>query len=421
MQKLHILHVVGSTDRNGAGVAASVCELCSALADITEVTILAGKGKGAHYPVDARVRRVLCPSRGIAGLRLSLAVGFRNQLEAVLAEGVDLVHIHGLWMAEVHLACAAARRRGIPYVVSTHGMLMPWAFRHKAWKKFLPWRIYQRRDLRQAAAVVTTSEAEAASVRAFGFPGQVVTIPHGLNVPPWQELRNGHPPRKVIFLGRLHPIKGLMNLVDAWSAVRPKDWQLILAGPDEGGFQLALMERIRQHNITDTVTFTGPLDDPQKWQLLRQADLFVLPSFMENFGLVVLESLACGVPVIATKGTPWAVLEGSVNNEQLAVSSEQSTGNREQLAVSSGEIACHPPPTTAYRSPLTAHSSSPRCGWWVDLGAESLATALDAAMSLADDERRAMGRRGRELVEQQYAWGAIARRIMDLYGRVRGM
>ena len=370
--RMCIIHVVGSTDRAGAGVAAAACELCSALAGIAQVTLVAGTNGGELYPVDRRVRRVLCPGRHIPGTRLALTLGLRRTLEQVIDDGADLVHVHGLWMAANHSACAAARRRGIPYVVSAHGMLMPWAFRHRAWKKKLPWLLYQRADLLHAAAVVGTSEAEADAIRAFGFPGATAMVPHGLALLPWEAPRNGIQPRKVVFLGRLHPIKGLMNLLEAWALLRPGGWQLILAGPDEDGFQAVLTERIRQHELADAVTFAGPVDDQEKWSLLRQADLTVLPSFTENFGLVVPESLACGVPVITTRGTPWQVLE------------------------------------------------TERCGWWVDAGVEALARGLRAAMALTDEERQAMGLRGRTLIAKRFAWDRIAAEMADVYRLICG-
>ena len=372
LDRMHVVHVVGSTDRAGAGVAASVCELCGALSGVAQVTIVAGSDGKALYPVDGRVRRVLCPNRPIAGRCLVAGVGLRRELERVLDEGADLVHVHGIWLAANHAGCVAARRRDIPYIVSAHGMLMPWAFRHQAWKKKLPWLLYQRADLLHAAAVVGTSEAEADAIRAFGFPGATVMVPHGLALLSWEAPRNGIQPRKVVFLGRLHPIKGLMNLLDAWALLRPGGWRLILAGPEEDGFQAVLTERIRQHGLADTVTFAGPVDDRQKWLLLRQADLTVLPSFMENFGLVVLESLACGVPVITTRGTPWQVLE------------------------------------------------TERCGWWVDAGAEALARGLRAAMTLTDEERQAMGLRGRALVAKRFAWDRIAGEMADVYRWICG-
>lgn len=369
---MHIVHVVGSIDRRGAGVAASVCELCGALAGQARITLVAGAGGEARYPVAEGVRLVLCPRGTNSGLRPGRYRAFARVLRDVLQPGdVDLVHVHGLWMGEAHLACRLARQAGVPYVVSAHGMLMPWAFRHKRWKKCLPWLGYQRADLRRAAAMVANGEPEAAAIRAFGFPNETLLIPHGMHVPPWQPPRNGAAPRQVVFLGRLHPIKGLMNLVDAWALARPEGWRLVLAGPDEGGFRLALTERVRQHNMTGTVAFVGPMDDSQKWELLRQSDLLVLPSFTENFGLVVPEALTCGVPVLTARGTPWS---GVVER---------------------------------------------RCGWWVDNAVASLADALREATGLPDAARREMGRRGYDWVCEAFAWERVAQRAMEAYERLR--
>ncbi len=369
MPQLHIVHVVGSADRSGAGVAASVCELCSAISGQARVTLVAGTDGGPRYPVADRVRQLLCPKSPWMGRYRRFAA----TLNQALAEGADLVHVHGLWMPEMHLACRAARKRNIPYLISAHGMLMPWAFQYKQWKKFLPWRCYQQSDLRRAAAVVANSASEASAIRAFGFPNETLTIPHGIHLPHRELLRNGIAPRQVVFLGRLHPIKGLMNLVDAWALVRPAGWQLVLAGPDEGGFQSILMDRIQQHKITESVSFAGALDDAHKWVLLQRADLAVLPSFTENFGLVVLEALACGVPVITTKGTPWAAV------------------------VERG------------------------CGWWVDVGVPSLAAVLREATGLSDQARQQMGRCGYELVRDAFTWDRVAREILANYERLKGI
>jgi glycosyltransferase involved in cell wall biosynthesis len=114
------------------------------------------------------------------------------------------------------------------------------------------------------------------------------------------------------------------------------------------------------------------VDGQQKWELYRRADLFILPSHSENFGMVVAEALACGLPVITTKGTPWEA--------------------------------------------LTQH----RCGWWVDVGVEPLADALRAAMALDDAERCEMGSRGRRLVEHEYTWSIVAKQMVSVYRWVLG-
>ncbi|MDD5707221.1 MAG: glycosyltransferase, partial [Kiritimatiellae bacterium] len=198
-------------------------------------------------------------------------------------------------------------------------------------------------------------------------------------------------PRTVLYLGRLHPLKGLELLVEAWGILRQpsrplygrtakeqKDnhggdgWRLVIAGPDEEGTLAALKRQAQELKLTNTICFLGPIYGAEKERLLCGADLFVLPSRSENFGLVVAEALAAGVPVIATRATPWAELLGD--------------------------------PTGAGR-----------CGWWVDAGAEPLASALREAMNLTDGERQGMGRNGRQLVNTKYRWEAVAERMVACY------
>ena len=203
-------------------------------------------------------------------------------------------------------------------------------------------------------------------------------IPNGVEVPPQTEKENfastgADRMRSVVFLSRLHPKKGLLNLVKAWAQVQPADWRVTIAGPDEDGHRADVTAAIHAAGLDEEFTFTGPIQGKAKWDLLRQADLFVLPTFSENFGIVIAEALACGVPVITTKAAPWTEL------------------------------------------------MSQQCGWWVDVGVEPLANALRSATALPDSDRREMGLRGRCLVEQRYSWARIATEMRSVYEWVLGM
>jgi glycosyltransferase involved in cell wall biosynthesis len=293
---------------------------------------------------------------------------------AALAARADVVHVHSNWTFPVWLGCQAAIAAGRPLVISPHGCLDPVRLAHSAWKKRLVGAL-DRRCLRQADVIHATSEAERDWIEQYvGGGPRIEVIPIGVDLPALRETANpAARTRTVLSLGRLHPLKGLDLLLDGWDrAIRALPpaarWELVIAGPDEQGTQGMLERRARELGLAN-VTFSGPHYGADKHRAFANADLFVLPSRSENFGIVVAEALAAGVPVITTKGTPWSEIESS-------------------------------------------------CGWWVDTEAEPLAHALSSAMRLSDAERAAMGSRGRELVAAKYQWPSVGRAMVEMYQRI---
>lgn len=242
-------------------------------------------------------------------------------------------------------------------------------------QKKLAWALYEKKDLASAALFFATSHAEVENIRTLGFKQPIAMIPNGVELPGY-ELR-GLPEkdsgrmRYVVFMSRIHPKKGLLELMRAWDQVRPHGWRLILAGPDGGGHLQDVMAAVRKYGLKDMVEYRGTVEGRAKADLFKQADLFVLPSFSENFGVVVAEALAYGVPVIATKGTPW---KGLVDNQ---------------------------------------------CGWWVSPEAKVLASALYEGITLNDQQRRDMGVRGQEYA-QQFDWSQIAYETANVYSWLLG-
>lgn len=280
-----------------------------------------------------------------------------------------LIHDNGIWLAHNHVLALAARRRSLPRLVSIHGMLEPWALRHKRWKKMLAWSLYQRRDLISAQALLATGPVEAQHVRGFKLGPPVEVIPNGIDLPAPDFMRApvGGLPRTVLFLGRIYPVKGLLMLAEAWAKIRPEGWRLVIAGPDEAGHQAEVAARAEALGLRETVSFVGPAFDEAKTRLLSGAEFLVLPSYSENFGMVVAEALAHGLPVLATRGAPWPQLEDR------------------------------------------------RCGWWVETSTTGVEAGLRAAIEAGDAERRAMGERGQAMVRAEFSWEIIADRMAALY------
>lgn len=279
----------------------------------------------------------------------------------------SLVHIHGLWTLDLNRVFRVAYANGISVVWSTHGMTLPWAMRHKRWKKLLPWYLYQRRDLLRAALVHCTVDAEARWNAALGFRRNVV-VPLGTYLPEdWdlhhkQQVRASH---TLLFVGRIYPVKAIDNLIRAFQSISHTGWRLRIVGPDQAGHmsELRLIAR-------EDVDFVGPKYDEALEAEYWGCDCLALVSHTENFGATVVDALAHGKPVITGTKTPW------------------------QIVAEKG------------------------CGWWVDNKIESLAKAVGEMMALSDDERRAMGESGRQLVKEKYTWKAVCDAMVEGYRRI---
>jgi len=251
-------------------------------------------------------------------------------------------------------------------------MLGPWAMAHGGWKKRMAWMAYQHRDLRTATAFHATSEQESNEIRALGFRQPIAIVPNGISIPSVLPLRNTKPYRQALFLSRLHPKKGLINLLRAWHAVgiNAKDWRLVIAGPDDGGHRSEVAAEIERLSLSDDVTIIGDVQGEGKWQHYVDSDLFVLPSFNENFGIVIAEALSIGLPVITTRQTPWKVIQ------------EQELG------------------------------------WWIETGVDSLTEALGDAFAIDVARLRDKGSRARDVMSTGRSWVAAAEDLRCFYSKL---
>ena len=347
---LKALHVTTGIDPKSGGPTRSVKGLCRALASSgVGVTLLVLRG---NHPFENP-----CGVKVVYGTMPDVSQ-------------FDIVHIHGLWDLGLHSVAKMCRRAGVKCVISPRGMLDPWALSVKRWKKIIAMFLYQRHDLAHAAAFHATAEAEAAHIRAQGFKQLIIISPNAVEVPetmPPVGARDENRIRTALFLSRIHPGKGLLTLADAWARVRPVGWRMKVVGPDSYGHKREVVARLEQLGIASDWEFIDMLDDAEKWVAYRNADLLVHPSVSENFGITIAEGLAAGLPVIATKGTPWQELEER------------------------------------------------KCGWWIDVGVEPLAKALKMAVVLSCQALAEMGERGRKLVKEKYTWDAVVKAMVKGY------
>ena len=285
-------------------------------------------------------------------------------------ERFDLIQIQSMWDLPYHKVMVEARRLGIPYIVTPRGMLDPWCFSQKAWKKKLAWWLYQRNDVQKAVCVYTTARMEAEHVSDLGITTRKAVIPNGIEKDAYLCKASSDVVKKqVLFLSRLHLQKGLEILFDAWKRIHSdySDWQLLVVGNGETGYIHSLKKRIEALGLKDSIKILPPAFGNDKIQLYQESALFCLPSFNENFGMVIAEAMSCGTPVVTTTNCPWSVLN------------ETNTG------------------------------------WCIDLSVENLERALRDAMSLSSAELYDMGQRASKLIYENFDYRNVTRKTLKLY------
>jgi len=374
---MHIAHVIQYIGKDFGGPVAGMAAMTAGLA---------ARGHQVH---------VYATHRGHEGDVISLAPGVQGHVCRDVTLGIfrrsatlwkelniadcSIIHSHGLWGDPNRCAASIAKRKGIPHVLSTCGMLEPHCLRRSHWKKLVVQLLFQNRALSEVGCLMANSEMEYRDIRAYGLTNPVALIPNPVFGP--ETVGNPITPetlqerflldrdkRILLFLGRIHPVKGVHRLIEAWCRLDEfhNSWNLIIAGPDEGGFQSVLEEALIKAGCSASVRFTGSLDDRWKWGMLQYANLFVMPSDAENFGIAIVEALQAGLPVITTTRTPWRVLHDR------------------------------------------------QAGWVVEPETECLARVLQEAMAIDEQSLKIMGARGKSL-GGNYAPEPIATQLATVY------
>lgn len=312
--------------------------------------------------------RILVASLSEDVYPVDASVGLTMSLRDIEAWKPDIVHIHALWSPWLYRIYRWAKTRRLPVVWSPHGMLTPWALSQKRLKKTLALALYQKRGLRGADLLHVTAPSEVEDVRRLGLKNSVIEVPLGVDVPAELPMHEPGPVRTALFVSRVHPKKGLFDLVEAWAAIRPQGWRMVVAGPSYQDHGTQVEARARAAGLSEAeFRLVGPVYGEAKTRLYAQADLFVLPTYSENFGSVVIEALAQGCPVLTTTGAPW---EGLVTH---------------------------------------------RCGWWIEPGAAPLTATLREALVLPSQSLHEMGERGYVWVRDAYGWEAVGRKMVEAY------
>lgn len=363
---MKVVHIVPNIGREAAGPTYSVPRICKSLL-----------GKGVEVTLTTLVDRDT-PNYGfIKAFRQDLhflkRLGFSSELLEWLRSQAKkneskIYHSHSLWMMPNVYPGWASKGLKVKLIISPRGTLSAYALNINKWVKKLFWIFLQGPVVRQASCLHATAESEYRDIRALGLTQPVCIIPNGIDVPVFEPKQSNLNHRTLLYLGRIHPKKGLINLLHAWAQVENHfpDWKLKIIGPNEISHLEDLL-KLRDKLSLERVEITDPLYGEDKLNAYRDAEIFVLPTHSENFGMTVAESLAAGTPVIVTQGAPWP--EIGIKN----------------------------------------------AGWWIDIGVEPLVCCLRQALSMESADLVKMGANGRRWMIESYSWDAIACEMAMVY------
>ncbi len=385
---MRILHVIDSMRPESGGPPAIASRLAAAQAiaghDVVLACRIAGEGRGnagevyTSIPGIAQVRQVVLGPSGTIDKYLGLAA--RRRIRALLiAEKIDVMHLHGVWDSVLRAAASEAQARGIPYCVLLNGMLDVWSLAQKPLKKRLALSLLYRGHLNRAAFLHVGNEDERRLIEPLRLTAPRVIIPNGVfseelaNLPLPGSFTRNHPGlagrRYVLFLSRLHFKKGLDILAEAFARIAPRfpDVDLVVAGPDDGA-AADFGRRIAAAGLAGRTHLVGALFGRDKYAAMVDAACVCLPGRQEGVGVAITEALGCGTPCV--------------------ISTE-----------------CHFPEV-----------ANENAGFVAALDAGAIADALCRILS-DPSSAKAMGARGRDMVLSRYTWPAIAEQCIGAYRR----
>lgn len=359
---MKVLQYLPSIDRSSGGVGSYIQILAGELGKLVDLHIVTHSSKNMYEMANSRVH---CISEWINIRKM------KRQWEALLDElNPDVIHINCCWIPCSAFIQKWAQAKGYKVVLSPHGMLEPWIMQRHYWTKKLPaLLLYQKAAVKRVDFLHATAESEKDNLLKLGWNKHIFVVANGVDVGNIEMKSSWERTGKILFLSRVHPKKGLEFLIEAMSRIND-ELQCLIAGEGEDEYIESLKALALKKGVADRIDFVGGIYGDSKWKYFKDADVFVLPTYSENFGIVVAEALASGTPVITTTGTPWNELN-------------------------------------------TEH-----CGWWIDIGTNALAVALNEFLSLSDEELETMGRNGRRLVEERYSTSIIAKDMLNLYRRI---
>ncbi len=368
---MRVAMLLGSMSRTSGGVGVVAQELSSSLQkNCCDVVAFAGKDSYSEMDKKNWGSVVVHTFKTFRPYSFGYQIGL---IDALKKFKPDLLHLHGLWMYS-SLVNLIFSKRGIPTIVSPHGMLDEWALSNSKFKKLLVGVLYEKANLKASKCIHALTFSELKAIRACNIKTPICVIPNGITLPtesrdiphpPWSSINSSK--KIMLYLGRIHPKKGLVNLIQSWSRLDTNNWHLIIAGWDQDGHESELKLLRDSLGMQNSVTFIGPQFGDAKVTCFRNADAFILPSFSEGLPMVVLEAWSYKLPVLMTK--ECNLPEGFQTKSAIQVSHE--------------------------------------------LG--ELPSQLKEFMSVSDKQMAKMGANGYNLVSTNFSWTTIAKKMTDVY------
>jgi len=311
---MRILHVVYSMSLKTGGLAVAVNGMSKALARkghsvsvYTTDELEDEKGKKIEELNGYKIYRFPSSNFFIS----SYSPQLKNQLLDEISN-FDVIHIHGLWVYTTYICAKICRRLNRPYIITPHGMLDQWSFHQGYVKKIIYAAIIEKENINKAKVVHFTTEKEKTRSSHFGIKAFQAVAPLGIDLKEFipDEKQQGiksiapelYGSRFVLFFSRIHPKKGLELLIKAFSklSVEFNDLRLVIMGSGEAGYINNIKHQLKKYGIFDKTYILGAINGKKRFEIVKNAEFVCLPSKQENFGLALVESLACKTPVIVS-------------------------------------------------------------------------------------------------------------------------